>query len=183
MTKTPETNSHAAERKEEAGRKSRRKFLLMLPVGIFAGMFATVAAAAFRFLRPASPEISAAAWTNIAPLSQLKGDKPVMRSIVIERQEGWATTAEEHFVYVLPNKNNQVLSSACPHEGCNVGWQDETNQFACPCHDSFFGPEGSRLSGPARRGLDPLPSRTENGILQAQFQTFENNTAERIVRG
>jgi Rieske Fe-S protein len=116
-------------------------------------------------------------------LSELKGARPQMRSIVAEHEAGWATTLEEHFVYVLPDKNHTVLSSVCPHEGCNVSWRDDTGGFYCPCHDSYFAPDGARLSGPARRGLDPLPTREENGMLQVQYQTFVNNTEGRIARG
>ncbi|HEY0004866.1 MAG TPA: ubiquinol-cytochrome c reductase iron-sulfur subunit [Pyrinomonadaceae bacterium] len=174
----------AAPATENPNGKDRRQFLMYISLGIFGGMLATVAAAALRFLRPAAAqEASAGIWSNVAPLAEIKGQKPVMRSILVERQEGWATSLEEHFVYVLPAQNNSVLSSVCPHEGCNVNWQEESNRFSCPCHDSFFAPDGARLTGPARRGLDPLPSREENGILQVRFQTFENNTAERLVRG
>jgi Rieske Fe-S protein len=160
----------------------RRGFLLLAPLGIFAAVAGTLLTAAFRFLHPHDAARDAK-WTNVAPLSELQGERPLMRSIVAEHEVGWASTQEEHFVYVLPSKNHQVLSSVCPHEGCNVSWRDDTNGFFCPCHDSYFAADGERVSGPARRGLDPLPTRTENGVLQVQYQTFINNTEERIVRG
>jgi menaquinol-cytochrome c reductase iron-sulfur subunit len=161
--------------------RGRRNFLLLIPLGIFAGMFGAIATAALRFLRPTATE-SAENWINVAPLAQLTGERPVMRSIIAEHNAGWASTQEEHFVYVLPQHQHQVLSSICPHEGCNVTWRDDANQFVCPCHDSFFGADGARLSGPARRGLDPLPSRAENGMLQIQYLSYVNNTEERQVR-
>ncbi len=160
----------------------RRNFLLLVPLGVFAAVAGTLLTAAFRFLHP-HVLTREAKWTKVAPLSELQGDRPLMRSIVAEHEVGWASTMEEHFVYVLPAKNYQVLSSVCPHEGCNVSWRDDTGGFFCPCHDSYFAADGERLSGPARRGLDPLPTRTENGVLQVQYQTFVNNTEERIVRG
>jgi len=161
---------------------ARRNFLLLIPLGIFAGVAATIVGAAFRFLRPSDAR-SEAKWSNVAPLAQLKGEKPIMRSIIAEHQAGWASTVEEHFVYVLPSRNNQVLSSVCPHEGCNVSWRDSENEFFCPCHDSYFAADGSRTRGPSRRGLDPLPTREKDGVLQVQYQTFINNTEERIARG
>lgn len=167
---------------EEMPDAGRRNFLLLLPLTIFAGVAATIATAAFRYLRPAYAR-SEPKWSDVAPVSQLKGEKPIMRSIIAEHQAGWASTVEEHFVYVLPGQTRQVLSSVCPHEGCNVSWRDDTNGFFCPCHDSYFAADGSRVSGPARRGLDPLPTREQDGVLQVQYQTFINNTEERIVRG
>ncbi|OLE52012.1 MAG: hypothetical protein AUG51_20120 [Acidobacteria bacterium 13_1_20CM_3_53_8] len=162
--------------------KSRRDFLLLIPLALFASMAATIAAAAFRYLRP-TRIFGEAVWTDIGPLSQFTGARPIMRSLETERAAGWANMVEEHFVFVLPDKNYQVLSAACPHEGCNVIWRDEDRNFFCPCHDSSFAADGSRLSGPARRGLDPLPSQTENGTLKVKYQSFVNNTSERVVRG
>jgi len=167
--------------KERDVDKGRRNFLLWIPLGVFAGFAATIATAAFRYLRPAK-SVHEEMWNDVAPLAELKGEKPIMRSIVVEHQAAWASTLEEHFVYILPHKSNQVLSSICPHEGCNVAWNTEANQFFCPCHDSYFTSDGERLSGPAQRGLDPLPAREQNGTLQVQYQTYVNNTQERMVR-
>lgn len=181
----PDTKLYAASRAHEnEPDRARRDFLLLLPFGILAGIAATLTTAAFRFLRPAAATTNEEArWIDVAPVSQLTGDKPVMRSISVERRAGWSSTREEYFVFVLPGQNQRVVSSACPHEGCTVDWQTDANNFSCPCHDSFFAPDGSRLAGPAMRGLDLLPSREKDGVLQVQYQSFTNNTAERTVRG
>jgi Rieske Fe-S protein len=173
-----ETKQPSPEREPDRG---RRNFLLLVPVAIFAGVAGAIATAALRFLRPTAAAQDEK-WLNVAPVSQLTGERPLMRSVIAEHRAGWASTLEEHFVYVLHNQNHQVLSSICPHEGCNVTWRGDINQFLCPCHDSFFGADGSRLSGPSRRGLDPLPSREENGMLQIQYKFFVNNTEDRQVR-
>ena len=172
----------ASNNQESKPDEGRRNFLLLIPFGIFAAVAGTLLTAAYRFLHP-HVKTTDAKWSNVAPVNELKGDRPIMRSIVAEHDVGWASTREEHFVYVLPDKEHQVLSSVCPHEGCNVSWRDDTNGFFCPCHDSYFAADGSTVSGPARRGLDPLPTRLEEGRLQVQYQTFVNNTEERIVRG
>ena len=180
----PESNAGTPSQPEDNSLdRGRRDFLLLIPLGIFAGVAATIAAAALRYLRPSSASLSEAKWSDVGTVAQLKGDKPIMRSIVAEHQAGWASTMEEHFVYVLPNQSHKVLSSVCPHEGCNVAWRDDVNEFFCPCHDSFFAADGARINGPSRRGLDPLPTREKDGVLQVQYQTFVNNTEERIARG
>jgi menaquinol-cytochrome c reductase iron-sulfur subunit len=164
--------------------RGRRRFLLLVPFGVFAGITATILAAAYRFLRPSSNASEAITkWANVAPVAELKGDKPIMRSIVAEHSAGWASSLEEHFVYVLPKQNNQVLSSVCPHEGCNVTLRDDAEGFFCPCHDSYFKADGAVESGPSRRGLDPLPTRVQDGTLQVQYQSYVNNTEERTPRG
>lgn len=162
--------------------RARRKFLLFLPIGIFAGIAGTLAAAAFRFLRPVVSAQRDDRWLDVMPMANIKGDKPMMCAVMTTRVAGWSVTLEEQQVVILPSSNPQAFSSACPHEGCNVMWRDETNDFLCPCHDSSFGPDGTRLGGPARRGLDPLPSREKDGMLQVQSKAFMNNTVERVPR-
>lgn len=161
--------------------KSRRWFLLFLPLAAIGGMFATVAAAAFRFLRPIT-SASSGKWIDVVPAAEIGGSKPVAGKIVAEEVAGWAKSLAEHSVYILPGKNNQVLSAVCPHEGCEVSWRADENVFSCPCHDSNFAADGSRIYGPARRGLDLLPARVVDGKLQVQYQSFVNNTSERIPR-
>jgi menaquinol-cytochrome c reductase iron-sulfur subunit len=151
---------------------SRRSFLKILPLGVLAGVVASMGGAAFRFLRP---RIFAAtgAWLDVAAVSELTGAQPVTRKIVAEHIAGWAITTEEHNVFVLPAKNNQVLSTICPHEGCEVNWEPDRNRFSCPCHESYFTADGARISGPAPRGLDPLPTRVQDGKLQVQYVSNE----------
>lgn len=148
---------------------SRRSFLGLLPLGVLAGVVASIGGAAFRFLRP---RLSAPSdqWLDVAPVAELSGPQPLAKKIVAEQISGWAATTEEHHVFVLPQKNNQVLSTICPHAGCEVAWEQTTNRFACPCHDSYFAADGSRLSGPSPRGLDALPARVQDGKLQVQYR-------------
>lgn len=160
--------------------KGRRRLLVLLPIGIIGSVVASLATAATRFLRPvvSAPNDK---WTDVAPIAELSGTAPIQKRIFAEHNAGWAITSEQHTVYVLPNMN-QALSAVCPHEGCEVAWDASTNQFACPCHLSYFAADGARIKGPARRGLDPLPTRIQNGTLQVQYQFFENNAEERITR-
>src|SRR5688572_14369002 len=142
----------------------RRSFLLLMPLGVFA----SIAGAAFRFLRP---RISAATdrWLDVAPLNEIAGSQPVSRKVMAEHVAGWAITTEAHNVFVLPTRNNQVVSAICPHEGCEVLWEQDRNRFSCPCHESYFSADGERVSGPSPRGLDSLPSRVQDGKLQVQY--------------
>ena len=113
------------------------------------------------------------AWVDVASVSELIGPQPLARKIVAEHIAGWAITTEEHNVFVLPAKNNQVLSAVCPHEGCEVAWDQNRNRFSCPCHESYFAADGARISGPAPHGLDPLPMRVQEGKLQVQYVVME----------
>jgi len=155
--------------------KSRRSFLGLLPFGVLGVVFASIGSAAFRFLRP---RIAAASqsWLDVATISELTGPQPVSRKILAEHVAGWAVTTEEHSVFVLPAQSNQVLSAVCPHEGCEVAWEERSNRFSCPCHESYFAADGKRISGPAQRGLDALPTRVQDGKLQVQYISKEQTT-------
>ena len=152
---------------------SRRSFLRLLPLGVFAGVFASLGGAAFRFLRP---RVAAASeqWLDVATISELSGPQPLVRKVMAEHVSGWAVTTEEHNVFVLPAKSNQVVSPVCPHAGCEVLWEQSANRFSCPCHESYFAADGSRISGPSPRGLDSLPSRVQDGKLQVQYRIAED---------
>src|ERR1051326_9142145 len=159
----------ASELDMEPTNRSRRSFLQLLPLGVFVGVFASLSGAAVRFLRP---RLSAPTnqWLDVASVSELTGPQPIAKKVLAEHVSGWVITNEEHNVFVLPAKNNQVLSPICPHEGCEVFWEQARNRFACPCHASFFTADGARISGPARRGLDSLPTRVQDGKLQVQYR-------------
>lgn len=46
-----------------------------------------------------------------------------------------------------------AVDARCTHNGCKVGFNQDTREYVCPCHGSRFATDGTRLSGPARRPL------------------------------
>ncbi len=56
-----------------------------------------------------------------------------------------------------------ALWQKCTHLGCAVPWDEEKNQFHCPCHGSLFNANGEVLSGPAPRPLDFFPVDIQSG--------------------
>lgn len=57
-----------------------------------------------------------------------------------------------------------AFSTVCPHQGCAV--TTVTNgEIICPCHRSAFGLDGAVRSGPAPRGLDPVPVTVDGDRL------------------
>ena len=45
----------------------------------------------------------------------------------------------------------------CTHGQCDVMWDTDEERVVCPCHNSFFSPEGLVLEGPATRDLNFYP--------------------------
>lgn len=174
MPRTVHTSSVEARTSDELN-LARRKFLRLFPFGVFVAIASTISANAIRFLRPRSgvpgSAMNSQQWVEVAPLSELTGDQPLLRQVEVEHDAGWTSVKAEQQVFVLPQQNNRVVSAVCPHEGCTVEWRAEARNFFCPCHDSRFTADGARLSGPARHALDELPARVENGMLKIQTPT------------
>lgn len=74
----------------------------------------------------------------------------------------------------------RAFSASCPHLGCAIDFDPESGLFRCPCHQSGFALDGRRLSGPAKRGLDPLPVSVEDGRVRVAYKRFRTDVAERI---
>src|SRR4030095_7517809 len=104
---------------DQLSKQTRRSFLF-LPISVFSGVLTALGIAAFRFLRPRIVQASTADWIDVASLTELKGDLPLALKIITDQVTGWALTRQEHHIYALPGKSNQVLSAVCPHEGCEV---------------------------------------------------------------
>lgn len=49
-----------------------------------------------------------------------------------------------------------AVDPVCPHARCVVDWNNAEQSWDCPCHGSRFAPNGTLLTGPARKGLEPL---------------------------
>jgi menaquinol-cytochrome c reductase iron-sulfur subunit len=74
-----------------------------------------------------------------------------------------------------------VFSPICPHLGCYYSWNDSQNRFMCPCHGSQYTFDGTHVAGPAPRGLDPLPLRSQSGTAEVTWIVYQSNTPARIV--
>jgi menaquinol-cytochrome c reductase iron-sulfur subunit len=66
----------------------------------------------------------------------------------------------------------RAYSTVCPHAGCAVDWDKERDCFACPCHASSFGSDGSVKSGPSPRGLDSLDATIDAGRVSLRWRRF-----------
>ena len=52
----------------------------------------------------------------------------------------------------------RAFSAVCPHAGCQVQFDQQSDLFVCPCHGSVFnGSTGAVQQGPASTGLSSIP--------------------------
>jgi menaquinol-cytochrome c reductase iron-sulfur subunit len=83
--------------------------------------------------------------------------------------------------YDAVTMNFVLFSSICPHLGCKYNWDVGAKRFICPCHNSQFTIEGQKISGPAPRGLDPLPFRDKDGKAAVTWIQYKSQTPDRII--
>jgi succinate dehydrogenase / fumarate reductase, iron-sulfur subunit len=55
--------------------------------------------------------------------------------------------------------------TSCPHLGCLVHWDGQSDQFRCACHGGTFDRNGKVLAGPPPRALDRYPTKIVNEQL------------------
>jgi cytochrome b6-f complex iron-sulfur subunit len=68
---------------------------------------------------------------------------------------------------VVRKKNGELaaFSAVCTHLGCVVQWENEKQDFLCPCHAGRYTADGDVLSGPPPRPLARLALTVANGAV------------------
>lgn len=53
-----------------------------------------------------------------------------------------------------------AYSAICTHQGGFLKYDEKSQQLVCPLHNSKFGADGQRISGPARQPLASFPTQS-----------------------
>jgi menaquinol-cytochrome c reductase iron-sulfur subunit len=164
---------------------NRRSFFGGLLLVGSAGMGAILAVPVLRYiLYPLYAKASKNIWSPVGAMDTFSNlSQPILSSLDLKQVDGWREVDSSETVYVTKDAGGTlaVLSSICPHMGCTVAWRDGQHDFYCPCHGSVFDADGKHVSGPAPRGLDPLPNKVEDGKLLVKFEYFRENVPNREV--
>jgi cytochrome b6-f complex iron-sulfur subunit len=65
--------------------------------------------------------------------------------------------------YIINNDDGALaLYWKCPHLGCTVPFNEEEDQWHCPCHGSIYNRHGERIAGPAPRPMDRMPMEVQS---------------------
>ena len=84
------------------------------------------------------------------------------------------------YVVRLGDGGFMAVYHRCTHLGCTVPWDQTSQKFICPCHNSQFDREGIVENPPAPRPLDLFAVSLENGEVKVdtgnllQRQSFES---------
>jgi Rieske Fe-S protein len=114
--------------------------------------------------------------------------RPRRISVPIPTADRWQLRMEQFPAFLIRRSDAPgdcyALSAVCPHSGCVVDYQAREQQFNCPCHRASFAVDGSKLTGPSPRGLDPLPLELRDDLaLEITVVRYRLNIAERVEAG
>jgi menaquinol-cytochrome c reductase iron-sulfur subunit len=152
---------------EERRETGRRGFFLLAIYGLWSliGSALALPAAVYLLLPPRARK--GGVWIEAGDLATLRLNDPEELVFRRNRLDGWKMTSEKASAWVvkLSDKEAVAFTPQCTHLGCAYHWNDQKQEFLCPCHTSTFSAEGKVLSGPASRNLERYEVKVEGTKL------------------
>ncbi len=175
----------------------RRNFLVKTGAAILGGIAALVpiGVGLFTFADPLRRRSTKQGdgYLRITSLDSVPDDGiPRQFAVLSDRTDAWNRFPDEPIgaIYLRRKKGEktpEAFNAICPHAGCFVAFAAERNLFQCPCHNSAFQLDGSKIEpSPSPRAMDKLNCklRDESGQLQiwVQFKDFLPGREEQIAK-
>jgi menaquinol-cytochrome c reductase iron-sulfur subunit len=166
----------------------RRGFLKRLTGWLGAALGAVVAVPGLGFLAaPLSRETVRGGKSplRVARLTELLPGKPLRCDVRGELIDAWSRVPDVKLGSCWLVKSEldgglHAFSTVCPHLGCGIDWNDAQRRFVCPCHDSFFSPDGKLITGPSPRDMDELDVVAEAADVKVVYRRFRVGTPKKV---
>lgn len=82
--------------------------------------------------------------------------------------ENWQQLGQTRFWLKQGNNEVEAMWASCTHLGCEVNYEQEQNQWACPCHGSRYSSDGVPIKGPAVNPLHRAKLKEKDGFYILQ---------------
>lgn len=82
--------------------------------------------------------------------SEKLGEVPVGYGTVVEHR------GEKMGVYKESDGTTHIVTTKCPHMGCQLTWNPDDASWDCPCHGSRFDYRGRLINNPAQKDLEEI---------------------------
>jgi len=135
----------------------RRSFVKIVTASLGSMMAAIVGLPVIQyFISPALGKTQGDDWIPLGSLENYPIDVPTLFNFNITKVNGWERSSQSYGAYVIRKEGQEpiVFSDVCTHLSCRVNWDEEINEFYCPCHAAYFAKDGGVISGPPPRPLD-----------------------------
>lgn len=127
---------------------------------------------------------------KIARLDSVPDDGvPRQFPVIKPKKDAWTYSPNERVGAVFLRREQgadtvDAFNVVCPHAGCFVGYNANTELFQCPCHTSSFQLDGSIISpSPSPRGMDKLePTKVEDGWIYVPFANYIPGKHDKIEK-
>jgi menaquinol-cytochrome c reductase iron-sulfur subunit len=148
------------------GAQSRRVFVAWI-YGLWSLMAAALGIPALVYLLFPPKARERDEWVPVAEVSELPLKAPAEIVFRRRRKDGWKVISEKTTAWVAKLSNGEIVALApqCTHLGCAYHWDEQKQNFLCPCHASTFALDGRVLTGPAPRRLDRYEVRVDGNKL------------------
>ncbi len=146
----------------------RRSFVKIVTAALGTLMAAIVSLPAIEyFISPAINTRAGDDWISLGPLENYSLDVPTSFNFTQTRVNGWESSSQSYGVFVLRQSGSDVVvfSDVCTHLSCRVSWDNDKEEYTCPCHAGFFDKFGEVISGPPPRPLDRYETKLEENQL------------------
>ncbi len=124
-----------------------KNMLAFIPFG---AAFAGITAMGIRFITPRKRDFTRRIFTMHLEELPLNSSRKIM------------DLRGKDLVLVRTGKHEvKAMSTVCTHLGCTVHWEEEKQDFYCPCHGGRFDKDGNVIAGPP-----PAPLQTYRTEIQ-----------------
>lgn len=147
---------------------NRREFVTLVSTVLGGIMTAIVGIPAIGYiLSPSLKTKKTDVWIPLGKLENYPVNKPTLFTFTRSKTNGWEKTVNSYGVFVVRKSDTEIeiLSNVCTHLSCRVNWNEEKQEYICPCHDGHFNMDGKVVSGPPPRPLDQYEYKIEDGNL------------------
>jgi quinol---cytochrome c reductase iron-sulfur subunit, bacillus type len=154
-------------KKQMKHNEGRRKFCKVGLAGIGTVFGAAAIGGGAVFLgSPALTNLIDGQWIEVGSMDDFEEGTYAQVILEFEIQDGWAYASERKLAYVRKRGEDVVaISAVCTHLGCNVRFEEERNEFVCPCHAGIYDENGVNIAGPPPAPLVKLPIKVEDGTV------------------
>jgi succinate dehydrogenase / fumarate reductase, iron-sulfur subunit len=105
-------------------------------------------------------------WIPLAKLAELPGGQVTTVMLKYEQKSGiYSQPVSTPVLVSRLGDHITCYKSACPHLGCTVHWDGQSDQYRCACHGGTFDRNANVVAGPPPRPLDTYRHKIESDQL------------------
>lgn len=126
----------------------------------------------------------------VAQIGELDSHVPRRFTIVADKIDAWNFMQDQPIgsVYMrMQGEQVECFHTTCPHAGCAVSYELESQAYLCPCHNSSFNVDGTKLevgdsSNPSPRGLDALEVDVQGTRVFVKYEDYFTGRHAKIAK-